>query len=264
MSDSSPPGHRVDLNADVGESFGRWTLGEDDAVLEVVTSANVACGFHAGDPATLRRTCELAAERGVAVGAQVSYRDLAGFGRRFMAVPPAELRDEVLYQLGALSAFAAVAGTAITYLKPHGALYGAVVRDAGQAGAVVAAVTAFDPGLAVLGLPGSALLAAAAEAGLRTVPEAFPDRAYTPTGSLLPRGEPGAVLSDPALVAERARRLVTQSEVVAADGTAVAVAPASLCVHGDTPGAAAIAREVRAALESAGVEVRAFAPPPTA
>jgi UPF0271 protein len=181
-----------------------------------------------------------------------------------MAVPPAELRDEVLYQLGALSAFAAVAGTAVTYLKPHGALYHAVVSDAGQAGAVAAAVAAFDPGLAVLGLPGSALLRAAADAGLRTVQEAFADRAYTQTGSLMPRSEPGAVVSDPAVVAARARRMVTEREVTAADGTVVRVEPGSVCVHGDTPGAAGIARRVRQELEAAGVEVRAFAPPPTA
>jgi UPF0271 protein len=255
-------GPRVDLNADVGESFGRWTLGDDAAVLAAVTSANVACGFHAGDPPTLRRTCELAADRGVALGAQVSYRDLAGFGRRFMAVPPAELRDDVLYQLGALAGFARAAGTAVTYLKPHGALYNAVVTDEGQAGAVVAAVADFDPGLAVLGLPGSALLRAAAAAGLRAVPEAFADRGYTAQGRLVPRAEPGALVTDPAAVAERAVRLVTQREVLTADGLPVAVTAESLCVHGDTPGAAAIAREVRAALERAGVTVRPFAPPP--
>jgi UPF0271 protein len=252
----------VDLNADVGESFGRWTLGDDAAVLAVVTSANVACGFHAGDPPTLRRTCELAAAGGVALGAQVSYRDLAGFGRRFMAVPPAELRDDVLYQLGALAGFARAAGTAVTYLKPHGALYHAVVSDEGQAGAVVAAVTDFDPGLAVLGPPGSALLRAAAAAGLRAVPEAFADRGYTADGRLVPRAEPGAVIDDLRAVADRTVRMVTQGEVLTAEGTAVAVAAESVCLHGDTPGAAAIAREVRAALERAGVAVRPFAPPP--
>jgi UPF0271 protein len=254
----------VDLNADVGESFGRWTLGDDAAVLDVVTSANVACGFHAGDPGTLRRTCELAAARGVAVGAQVSYRDLAGFGRRYMAVPPAELRDEVLYQLGALAGFAQAAGTAVTYLKPHGALYHAVVTDEAQAGAVVAAVTDFDPRLAVLGLPGSALLAEAAAAGLRAVPEGFADRGYTDAGTLVSRSEPGAVLTDPAEVAERALRMVTQGDVATVSGGTVAVPAASICVHGDTPGAAAIARLVRAALDAAGVAVRPFAPPPGA
>jgi UPF0271 protein len=252
----------VDLNADVGESFGRWTLGDDDAVLGVVTSANVACGFHAGDPPTLRRTCELAAARGVAIGAQVAYRDLAGFGRRFMAVPPAELRDDVLYQLAALAGFARVAGSAVTYLKPHGALYNAVVTDEEQAGAVVAATAEFDPGLVVLGLPGSALLRAAAAAGLRTVPEAFADRGYTPEGRLVPRSRPGAVITGPGEVAERALRMVTAGEVETPDGATVAIAAGSVCVHGDTPGAAEIARRVRAALEGAGVEVRAFAPPP--
>src|SRR3954471_3690100 len=208
----------VDLNADVGESFGRWTLGDDAAVLAVVTSANVACGFHAGDPPTLRRTCELAAAGGVALGAQVSYRDLVGFGRRFMAVPPAELRDDVLYQLAALAGFARIAGSAVTYLKPHGALYNAVVTDEEQAAAVVAAVVEYDAGLAVLGLPGSALLRAARAAGLRTICEVFADRAYTPEGRLVPRSDPGALVSDPAVVAERALRMVTQGDVVTPDG----------------------------------------------
>ena len=227
-----------------------------------MTSANVACGFHAGDPATLRRTCELAAARGVAVGAQVSYRDLAGFGRRFMAVPPAELRDEVLYQLGALAAFARAAGTAVTYLKPHGALYHAVVTDEGQAGAVAAAVADFDRGLAVLGLPGSALLRAARFAGLSTVSEAFADRGYTDAGGLVSRSEPGALVTDPSVVAERVVRMVTESELSTVTGRTLAISPASVCVHGDTPGAAAIARRVRGALEGAGVSVRPFAPPP--
>jgi UPF0271 protein len=264
MGGSGTLGLTVDLNADVGESFGRWALGDDEAVLDVVTSANVACGFHAGDPATLRRTCELAAARGVAVGAQVSYRDLAGFGRRYMAVPPAELRDEVLYQLGALAAFARAAGTAVTYLKPHGALYHAVVRDEGQAGAVAAAAADFDPGLAVLGLPGSALLEAARIAGLRAVPEAFADRGYTHAGGLVSRNEPGALVTDPSAVAERVLRMVTEGELSTVTGRTLSVAPASVCVHGDTPGAAAIARRVREALDAAGVAVRPFAPSPTA
>jgi len=264
MGGSGSAGLTVDLNADVGESFGRWVLGDDEAVLDVVTSANVACGFHAGDPATLRRTCELAADRGVAVGAQVSYRDLAGFGRRFMAVPPAELRDEVLYQLGALAAFARAAGTAVTFLKPHGALYHAVVTDEGQAGAVAAAAAEFDPGLAVLGLPGSALLRAARFAGLRAIPEAFADRGYTDAGGLVSRSEPGALVTDPAEVADRVVRMVTEGELATVTGRTVSLSPASVCVHGDTPGAAAIARRVREALAAAGVEVRAFAPPPAA
>jgi UPF0271 protein len=251
----------VDLNADLGESFGRWTLGDDESLIELITSANVACGFHAGDPPTLRRSCELAAARGVSVGAQVSYRDLAGFGRRFVDVSPDDLRDDVLYQLGALEAFAKVAGTRIGYLKPHGALYHSVVSHPGQAAAVIAAVRQYDPGLAVLGPPGSILLAAATEAGLRAVPEAFADRRYTPEGGLVPRSQPGAVITDPDSIAEQVRRLVTGQGVVAVDGTVVPVTAESICVHGDTPGAVRIAQVVRAEIEAAGVTVRPFVPP---
>ncbi len=250
----------VDLNADVGESFGRWTLGDDAAVLAQVTSANVACGFHAGDPATVRRTCTLAAERGVAIGAQVSYADLAGFGRRFIDVAPDDLRDDVLYQLGALEAFARAAGTHVRYVKPHGALYSAVVGHLEQAAAVVAAVVDHGSALPVLGLPGSALLEAAREAGLRPVPEAFADRAYTRDGNLVSRSHDGALVTDPAEVAARAVRMVVDGTVEAVDGTTVAVRPESVCVHGDTPGAAGLAAAVRAALLAAGVQVAAFAP----
>jgi 5-oxoprolinase (ATP-hydrolysing) subunit A len=253
----------VDLNADLGESFGRWTLGDDDALIQVISSANVACGFHAGDPPTLRRSCASAAARGVAVGAQVSYRDLAGFGRRFLDVAPDDLADDVTYQLGALDAFARAAGTAITYLKPHGALYHAVITRSGQAGAVVEAVRRFDPGLAVLGAPGSQLLAAAGAAGLRTVTEAFADRAYDGDGTLVPRSQPGAVLTDPREIAERVVRLVTDGVVTTRDGAAITLDPVdSVCLHGDTPGAVAIATAVRSALEAAGVGVGPFAPPP--
>lgn len=248
----------VDLNSDVGESFGRWTLGDDDALLTLVTSANVACGFHAGDARTLRRTCATAARRGVAVGAQVGYRDLAGFGRRFIDYDPVELTDDVIYQIGALQALAAVSGTRVRYVKPHGALYNATVHHAAQAGAVVEAVRAVDPSLPVLGLPGSALLAAAERAGLRTVREAFADRGYTADGTLVPRGRPGAVLSDPAEVAARVVRLVTTGRVTAADGTEVAVSTDSLCLHGDSPGAVEMARAVRTALTAAGVRIAAF------
>jgi UPF0271 protein len=249
----------IDLNADVGESFGRWQLGDDDALLSVVTSANIACGFHAGDPPTLRRSCARAVELGVAIGAQVSYRDLAGFGRRFIDVEPDDLRDDVLYQLGALQAFAAAAGGRVSYLKPHGALYHAVRRHEGQAAAVVAAVVEFDPGLAVLGLPGSQLLAAAARAGLHTVTEAFADRRYTADGGLVPRTRPDAVIGDPAAVAEQVRRMVSEGTVIADDGSLVALQPASICVHGDTPGAVELARRVRAALEQAGHRLEPFA-----
>ena len=248
----------VDLNSDLGESFGRWVLGDDETLLPLVTSANVACGFHAGDPSTLRRTCELAAARGVVVGAQVAYPDLAGFGRRFLDMEPGELTDAVLYQIGALEALARVGGTRVSYVKPHGALYSAVVQHETQAAAVVRAVKEYDPQLPVLGLPGSALLRQAGEVGLRTVPEAFADRAYTPAGTLLPRREPGAVLHDPTEIASRVVRMATAGEVVAVDGSVLALAAESVCVHGDSPDAVAIARAVRTALEDAGVVLRAF------
>ncbi|MCU1536775.1 MAG: Lactam utilization protein LamB [Humibacillus sp.] len=249
---------RIDLNADVGESFGAWVLGDDEAVLGVVTSANVACGFHAGDPLTLRRACRYAAERGVAVGAQVGYRDLAGFGRRFIDVAPDELEAEIAYQTGALDALARIEGTRVSYVKPHGALYNAVVDHEEQAAAVVAAVRAVDPTLPLLGLPGSAVLRLATEAGLRAVPEAFADRAYTAEGQLVPRSQAGAVLHDPQEVATRTVRLVAEGVVTAVDGSEVEVAAESVCIHGDTPGAVAMAVAVRAALESAGVELRSF------
>jgi UPF0271 protein len=249
---------RIDLNADLGESFGRWRLGDDEAMLEVVTSANVACGFHAGDPTTLKRTCAEAAARGVVIGAQVGYRDLAGFGRRYMDVAPEDLEADVLYQLGALDAMARAGGGRVRYVKPHGALYNAVVTDEAQAGAVAAAVADYDRTLAVLGLPGSALLANARGLGLRTVTEAFADRAYTSAGHLLDRRREGAVLTDPDRIAERAVEMVTNGSVTSVEGTTVTVQAESLCVHGDTPGAVDIARAVRAALTGAGVRIEAF------
>ncbi|WP_424214859.1 LamB/YcsF family protein [Streptomyces sp. BI20] len=238
----------IDLNADLGEGFGRWTLTDDEALLSVVTSANVACGFHAGDPSIMRRVCEGAAARGVRIGAQVSYRDLAGFGRRAMDVPARELADEVAYQIGALEVFARAAGSRVSYVKPHGALYNRTVADAEQAGAVVEGVRLAVPGgLPVLGLPGSRLLAAAGEAGLAPVPEGFSDRAYTPAGTLVPRTEPGAVLHAPDAVLAQALRLARGGSV------------RSLCVHGDTPGAAGLAARIRAGLDGAGLRVGAFA-----
>ncbi|MBE7189031.1 LamB/YcsF family protein [Jatrophihabitans endophyticus] len=248
----------IDLNADLGEGFGVWRLGDDDALLPLVTSANVACGFHAGDPLTMRRVCAAAAEHEVAIGAQVSYRDLAGFGRRRMDVAPDDLAADVLYQLGALEACARAAGSRVRYVKPHGALYNTAADDDGQAAAVVAAVVAFDASLPLLALPGSAMERAAAAAGLTFVPEAFADRAYLASGRLAPRGSDGAVLSDEASVVERARRFALEGTVEAADGTVLTVSPRSICLHGDTPGAVAFARAVRAALEDAGVELRAF------
>lgn len=250
---------RIDLNSDLGESFGRWVLGDDDAMLGLVTSANVACGFHAGDATTLRRTCASAASRGVVVGAQVGYRDLAGFGRRFVDMDPGELADDVVYQLGALDGMCRVAGTAVRYLKPHGALYNAVVHHAAQARAVVDAVRAYDATLPVLGLPGSELLRVAEAAGLRAVPEFFVDRGYTPDGRLVPRSDPGALLHDPGEVTQRVRRLLADGVVRAVDGSDVAVRAESVCVHGDSPGAVAMATAVRAALEADGVALRAFA-----
>ena len=249
----------VDLNSDLGESFGAWSMGDDAALLRLVSSANVACGFHAGDASTMLATCREAAANGVTVGAHVSYRDLAGFGRRSMDVPPGELRDEVLYQLAALHGLARVAGTAVRYVKPHGALYNRIVRDVAQANAVVDAVAAFDPTLALLGLAGSAVERAAGEAGLRFVREAFVDRGYRADGSLVPRTEPGAVLSDETEIAARAVRMVTEGRVVAADGSDIPVTVDSLCVHGDTPGAVAMARAVREALAAADVAVEPFA-----
>ena len=249
----------MDLNSDLGESFGRWVLGDDEAVLQLVTSANVACGFHAGDPSTLRRTCAMAAARGVAVGAQVGYRDLAGFGRRFMDVAADELAADVLYQIGALEALCRVAGIGVRYVKPHGALYNAVVHHAEQATAVMAAVRDYDPALAVVGLPGSVLLAEASAAGLRAVPEFFADRGYRADGTLLPRAEPGAVLHDPDAVATRVLRMATEGVVAAVDGSDVAVAAESVCVHGDSPGAVAMATAVRERMANAGITLAPFA-----
>lgn len=248
----------IDLNVDIAEGFGAWRIADDDALLAVVSSANVACGFHAGDPGTIRRACVTAVAHGVSIGAQVSYRDLAGFGRRFMDVPPAELVDDLLYQMAALQGMAAVAGGRLAYVKPHGALYNAIATHEEQAAAVVEAVRTFDASLAVLGMPGSRWLALAAEAGLATVAEAFADRAYTPDGRLVSRREPGAVLHDPAVVAERAVRFATEGTVVTIDGSVLAMPARSICVHSDTPGAVELVTAVRAAMSEAGVRVESF------
>lgn len=249
----------IDLNADLGEGFGRWRLTDDEQLLSVVTSANVACGFHAGDPATMRRVCEAAAERGVRIGAQVSYRDLAGFGRRAMDVPPGELTAEVAYQIGALEVFARAAGSRVSYVKPHGALYNRVVHDERQAEAVVDGVLLANAALPVLGLPGSRFLEVAEKAGLPVVTEAFGDRAYTEEGTLVPRGQDGAVVTDPEAVVERSVRLARSGVVAARSGRDIPVQARSLCLHGDTPGAVELARRVRAALEASGVRVEPFA-----
>jgi UPF0271 protein len=255
---SSPP-PVVDLNADLAESFGAWRLGDDDALLTIVTSANVACGFHAGDPRTIRHACATAVARGVAIGAQVSYRDLAGFGRREMTVPPDELAAEVLYQLAAVDGIARAEGGRVGYVKPHGALYNRAARDPEQAAAIASAVCAFSPRLPVLTLPGSALERAATDLMLPAVTEAFADRVYRDDGSLVPGSEPGAVLTDPETVAARAVAMVVHGTVPTVSGAALEINPRSICVHGDTPDAVALASAVRAALEWAGVTLAPFA-----
>ena len=249
----------MDLNADLGESFGSWTMGDDASMFRIVSSANVACGFHAGDPLTMLDSCRAAFELDVRVGAHVGYRDLAGFGRRSLDMTFDELFGDVLYQLGALDGMAHAVGASVDYVKPHGALYNRIVHDPDQAEAVVAAVHAYDPGLPVLGLPGSAWLKLAEESGHPVFREAFVDRAYLPDGTLVPRSEEGAVLHDPAAVVAQAVRLATRKEVVAVDGTVVPVSADSLCIHGDTPGSVNMAAAVRAGLEEAGVEIDAFA-----
>ncbi|MCP2294916.1 UPF0271 protein [Nocardia amikacinitolerans] len=247
----------LDLNSDLGEGFGPWTMGDDAAMLDIVTSANIACGFHAGDPSIMRATCATAVRKGVRIGAHVGYRDLAGFGRRAIAVAPAELRDEVLYQIGALDAFAKAAGDRVRYVKPHGALYHAAAADGELAEALLTAMTEYDTELALLGPSGTELEAAATEAKVRFVGEGFADRAYTPTGLLAPRGLPGAVLHADEAVAQ-AISIATTGKARTVDGGDVAVSAASLCVHGDTPAAVEMARRIRAALAESGVPVASF------
>jgi UPF0271 protein len=241
-------GLRIDLNADVAESFGRWRLGDDDALLPLLTSANVACGYHAGDAPTIRAAVTGCARLGVAVGAQVSYRDLAGFGRRAMDVDADDLEADVLYQVAAVDGLARTVGVRARYVKPHGALYHRVLDDEVQAAALVAAVRAWDPTASVLTQPGGRLAALAADAGLAVVTEAFADRGYGDDGRLLPRSAPGALLTDPADAAEQAVRLAASGRF------------GSLCVHGDTPGAPEIAAAVRSALADADIDVAAGSP----
>jgi UPF0271 protein len=250
--------HRIDLNADLGESFGTWVLGDDAAMLDVVTSANVACGFHAGDATTIRRTVAMAAERGVVVGAQVSYRDLAGFGRRRIDMDALDLTADVLYQLGALEAMCRVAGTRVSYVKAHGALYNTAAVDEKQASALVDAVASYDRTLPLLCLPGSVLQRVAVAEGLTTVTEGFGDRGYASDGRLVPRSHPQALLTDADAVAQRVVHMVTEGTVVSVDGGLVAVPVRSVCTHGDTPDAVRLARAVRAALEAAGVTITPF------
>ena len=249
----------VDLNADVGESIGPLRRADDASLASLLSSMNVACGFHAGDPLTMSATVRLAHRHSLAVGAHVGYRDLAGFGRRFLDVDPVELCAEVRYQVGALQAIAAGEGVEITYCKPHGALYNAIVRHEAQARAVAEALAGVARPLTLLGLPGSAALRIADDLGVPTAREAFCDRAYTAQGTLVPRDRAGSVLRDPDVVATRAVRMVVDGCVVAIDGTEVSLSADSLCVHGDSPGAVEMAQAVRAALDEAGVIVEPFA-----
>lgn len=249
----------IDINSDLGESFGAWKMGDDAAMLDIVSSANVACGFHAGDPAGILRTLEAARRRGVAVGAHVGYRDLAGFGRRNMDPSSEELVGDVIYQIGALKGLAAAAGTTVTYVKPHGALYNTIAHDERQANDVIAAIRSVDPGLVLMALAGSPLIARARAAGLTVVAEAFADRAYAADGQLVSRREKGAVLHDPQAIAQRIVRMVRDGVIRSIDGGDVAIDAQSVCVHGDSPDAVAIARHLRVALEEAGLSVRPFA-----
>lgn len=249
---------KIDLNCDLGEGFGPHGGEHDAEVMPLVSSANLACGFHASDPSTMRRTVRLAARHGVAIGAHPSFPDLAGFGRRHLAATPDEVRDDVTYQVGALLAFCRAEGVALRHVKAHGALYHAAARDLSTALALAEAARGVDPGLWLVGPPGSATAEAARRTGLRFVGEAFADRAYLDDGQLVPRGRPGAVLTDPLEVAARVARLARERTLLAANGEVVALEAGTLCVHGDTPGAAGLLREVRAELERQGVEVRAF------
>jgi len=250
---------RIDLNADLGEGFGRYTIPGDEAVLGLVTSANVACGFHGGDPVVMTRTVSRAAERDVSIGAHPGYPDLLGFGRRELAVSPEEIEAYVVYQIGALQAICRSAGTRVRYVKPHGALFMRAVRDPSAADAIAEATRSAGEGLALLGLPGTQLSAAAERAGIPFAAEAFIDRGYLADGTLVPRGEPGAMVHDPIICADRAARMVLDGIVQAVDGSMVELRPDSLCAHGDGPTARAILETVRARLESSGVTIAAFA-----
>ena len=246
----------IDLNADLGESFGAYTLGDDSALMRAISSANVACGFHAGDATVMRATVVLARDHGVAVGAHPGFADLAGFGRREINLTPLEVQDLVIYQIGALAGVAAAQGVMLQHVKPHGALYNMASRDAALAAAIATAVASVDRSLILLGLPKSQLIEAGKRAGLRTAAEAFADRAYRSNGSLLPRAEPGAVIHDPATVVARAVAMARDHVVTAVDGSQIAVEVDTICVHGDTPDAANLAMQIRRALEAAGVQIQ--------
>ena len=253
--------HRVDLNADMGESFGAYTLGDDDALFLSVTSASIACGFHAGDPGTMARAVAACTLHGVALGAHPGLPDLVGFGRRALAVSPAEARDLVTYQIGALAAFAARSGVRLQHVKPHGALYTMAERDPLLAAAIARAVREVDADLILMGLSGGALVEAGRMLGLRVAHEVFADRAYIADGTLAPRGSPGAVLHDPDEVAARIVRLVREGKIAATDGSDLTLEADTVCLHGDAPGAVLLASVVRRTLEEEGVAVRALGMP---
>jgi UPF0271 protein len=249
----------IDINCDMGESFGPWVMGADEQVMPNITSANIACGAHAGDPSVMRRTIRLAREAGVAIGAHPGFPDLQGFGRREIKVDLSEVEDSVLAQIGALAAIARSEEMTLQHVKAHGALYNMAARSRPLADAIVRAIKGFDASLVMFGLPNSPMIAAAHDAGLRVAAEGFADRAYQLDGSLTPRSEPGAVIHDPATVVERAQRMVRDGIVQTADGREVALRIDTICVHGDTPGAADLARRVRAALTESGAIVQSVA-----
>ncbi|ETS32554.1 hypothetical protein BB987_15590 [Photorhabdus temperata] len=248
----------IDLNSDLGEGFGQWKMGDDNAMLDIVTSANVACGFHAGDPAGILQTLKAAHENQVVIGAHVSYPDLVGFGRRNLDISSNELIADVIYQIGALKGLATAAGTTVSYVKPHGALYNTIANDEYQALAVITAIREVDDNLALVGLAGSRILDLARGKGLRTVAEAFADRAYTPQGTLVSRREKGAVLHDTNEIARRMLQLVTEGGVDAIDGSFTRIQADSICVHGDSPGAVEMAHQVKITLQQAGITVQSF------
>lgn len=250
---------RIDLNSDLGESFGPWKMGDDGALMLSVSSANIACGFHAGDPGTMRATVALAQAHGVAIGAHPGFPDLVGFGRREIAATPQEVHDLVLYQVSALAGIAGAVGVRLQHVKAHGALYNMACRDRALADAIAQSVAAFDNRLILFGLPGSELVKAGARAGLRVAAEVFADRAYEPDGSLASRQKAGSVIHDAASVVERAVRMVRDRQVVATDGSVIPLDADTICLHGDTPGAAALARSVRQGLEAAGITVASLA-----
>jgi len=249
---------RIDLNGDVGESFGPYTIGDDAAVLRHVTSANVACGFHGGDPSVMRRTVRLAVDQGVVLGAHPGLPDLQGFGRRDIELSAQEVEDLVAYQIGALAGIAATENARLHHVKPHGALYNMVARERELADAFAGAVAAVDPTLVLYGLSGSCLLEAGEAAGLRVAAEVFADRAYDPDGSLVPRGQPGAVIDDPTAVVERAVRLVQDGSVTTRGGETLVLRRDTICLHSDTPGAGDLAAQLRTGLGAAGIRVLPF------